>query len=70
MGQTHLSVPGPDGLRGFGGVCLPKDLNNLRKLAEQHSVSTKLLDAIWEKNCNVREKKDWEELIGKAVSKE
>lgn len=70
MGKTHLAVPGPDGLRGFGGVCLPKDLNNLRKLAEEYSVSTKLLDAIWEKNCEVREKKDWEELIGKAVSKE
>ena len=70
MGPSHLSVPGPDGLRGFGGVCLPKDLNNLRKLAEQNGVRTLVLDAIWEKNCEVREKKDWEDLIGKAVSKE
>lgn len=70
MGPSHLAVPGPDGLRGFGGVCLPKDLNNLRKLAEEYGVSTQVLDAIWEKNCQVRENKDWEELVGKAVSKD
>ena len=23
---SHTKVPGPDGLRGFGGTCLPKDL--------------------------------------------
>lgn len=70
MGKTHLSVPGFDGYRGFGGVCLPKDLNNLRTLSVDNSVSTPLLDAVWEKNCKVREVKDWEDLIGKAVTKE
>lgn len=25
IGENHLLVPGPDGLRGFGGPCLPKD---------------------------------------------
>lgn len=25
MGTHHFAVPGPDGLRGFGGPCLPKD---------------------------------------------
>jgi UDPglucose 6-dehydrogenase len=70
MGKTHLAVPGPDGYRGFGGVCLPKDLNNLRMLSKEYDVKTPLLDAVWEKNCEVREVRDWEELIGKAVSKD
>jgi UDPglucose 6-dehydrogenase len=25
LGHTHWRVPGPDGLRGFGGSCFPKD---------------------------------------------
>lgn len=25
IGSSHTKVPGPDGLRGFGGKCLPKD---------------------------------------------
>jgi UDP-glucose 6-dehydrogenase len=31
MGAHHLQVPGPDGLRGFGGPCLPKDTAALVK---------------------------------------
>lgn len=27
--HSHTQVPGPDGKVGFGGACLPKDLNNL-----------------------------------------
>ena len=29
INPTHTQVPGPDGKRGFGGACLPKDLANL-----------------------------------------
>jgi UDP-glucose 6-dehydrogenase len=29
VNPMHTSVPGPDGRRGFGGACLPKDLANL-----------------------------------------
>ena len=27
MGTHHFDVPGPDGSRGFGGACLPKDMS-------------------------------------------
>ena len=26
LGPSMVQVPGPDGLRGFGGKCLPKDI--------------------------------------------
>lgn len=31
MGTHHFDVPGPDGQRGFGGPCLPKDTEALVK---------------------------------------
>lgn len=31
MGTHHFQVPGPDGKRGFGGPCLPKDVEALVK---------------------------------------
>lgn len=33
VGDGHLAVPGPDGTRGFGGSCLPKDLAGLLAVA-------------------------------------
>jgi UDP-glucose 6-dehydrogenase len=32
VGGTHWDVPGPDGMMGFGGKCLPKDLTHTEKL--------------------------------------
>ena len=29
IAHSHTQVPGPDGKCGFGGACLPKDINNL-----------------------------------------
>ena len=31
IGNQHLQVPGPDGARGYGGPCLPKDTEALIK---------------------------------------
>lgn len=45
IGNSHMSVPGPDGRRGFGGACFPKDTNALKYFSEgQFSLLEKVLD--------------------------
>lgn len=36
--QTYMDVPGHDGTRGFGGKCLPKDLDFLIKTLDKHNI--------------------------------
>ncbi len=70
IGKSHLSVPGPDGSLGFGGHCFPKDLNAIMALAEINNIQTPVLSGVWEKNMEVREPavRDWERMLGRAVS--
>ena len=70
IGNTHLSVPGPDGKDGFGGSCFPKDLNALIHFAVDNEIEPIMLSAIWNKNLEVRPEKDWEMLKGRAISDE
>lgn len=64
--DSHLGVTS---MRGFGGKCFPKDLLALRGMAKKMKVDTKILDAVWKKNLQIRKVKDWEE-IPFAVSKD
>lgn len=57
---THLGVPGPDGDRGFGGACFPKDMVGILGVARKNKVDMSALDAIWKKNLKVRKHRDWE----------
>lgn len=68
IGKTHMDVPGYDGQRGFGGVCLPKDLHNLISWAKNRGTETPLLNVVWDNNLNHREKHEWNEMLGRAVS--
>lgn len=69
LGDSHWAVPGPDGSRGFGGHCFPKDLNALTHVAKELGVKPTVLSAAWEKNLEIREDRDWERMVGRAVSK-
>ena len=68
IGKSHLSVPGPDGSLGFSGSCFPKDLNSLIYIAEEAGIMPIVMEAVWQKNLEVRPEKDWENLKGRAVS--
>ena len=68
IGKSHMAVPGPDGDRGFGGHCFPKDLWAMIRFAEQNSVSEFFLQAVNIANQDYRTDKDWEKMKGRAVS--
>ena len=70
IGHSHVSVPGHDGRRGFGGSCFPKDIQAMINFSESLDIKPNVLRAAWETNLMVRPEKDWEKLIGRAVTKE
>ena len=65
IGTGHTLVPGPDGHRGFGGHCFPKDV------AAWCTFNTKthsIVDAARKRNLEFdRPEKDWEQDKGRAV---
>lgn len=54
FGNSHLRVPGPDGSRGFGGACFPKDTSALVFEAERAGVDFSLLKAAIDANKKLR----------------
>jgi UDPglucose 6-dehydrogenase len=69
LGNSHWSVPGPDGDLGFGGHCFPKDIAALQYVMKTLNVDSTMLDSTIIKNEMIRTDKDWEKQIGRAVSK-
>ena len=67
IGTSHLAVPGPDGDRGFGGHCFPKDLSAMIYFA---SSNTDLLTQVRSSNRLRRSNKDWLSMKGRAVSED
>ena len=68
IGDSHLHVPGPDGKKGYGGTCFPKDVNALITLADELKVPLHTIKGGWITNLEVRSEKDWEGNKGRAVS--
>lgn len=68
VGDSHLQVPGPDGKRGFGGSCFPKDINAFIKFTDSVGLDLQVLKGAWKTNLNVRPEKDWEKLTGRAIT--
>jgi len=60
----NTKVPGPDGDFGFGGKCLPKDLNALIHRAKELGYNPELLIQIWKSNLKVRKNRNWEVIKG------
>lgn len=58
IGTSHMQVPGPDGMHGFGNN-LCKELNALIYAADQHDIDQLILGCVWTKNLVIREEYDW-----------
>tara|TARA_Y100000592_G_scaffold41029_1_gene64973 strand:- start:77 stop:925 length:849 start_codon:yes stop_codon:yes gene_type:complete len=68
IGHSHLAVPGPDGKKGFGGSCFPKDIQAMINFGKNLDVDMNTLLGAWATNLQVRPEKDWENLKGRAVT--
>lgn len=67
VGESHMNVPGHDGQRGAGGHCFPKDMNNLAHLSRTFGTQEHLFTAVLDRNDEIREDRDWEQMQGRAV---
>ncbi len=67
LGYSHWSVPGHDEDFGFGGHCLPKDLEALISLADDYDLDVDVLRSVRHTNDKVRKNRDWERMKGRAV---
>ena len=70
IGKSHLMVPGPDGDRGFGGHCFPKDLKAMIYFAEKNNIDPEMMKSVMRKNDKLRKNRDWEKMKGRAVSED
>ena len=50
INQMHCDVPGPDGMLGFGGACLPKDSEALVEFAFANGVQLSILEQALKSN--------------------
>lgn len=76
LGKSHWKVPGPmpaddtgEPVMGFGGSCFVKDIHALMAVATALGIRPSVMRGAWEKNIEVRPQRDWEKLLGRAVSK-
>jgi UDPglucose 6-dehydrogenase len=70
--ESHTKVPGPDGKRGFGGTCFPKDMSafrsQLKKVSSLLGFDHGVINACIQRNNKLdRPEKDWEENKGRSV---
>jgi UDPglucose 6-dehydrogenase len=67
LGTSHWMVPGPDGDRGYGGHCFPKDIGGLCYVAKESGVDVNVLKGTIATNDRVRADRDWESQDGRAI---
>lgn len=60
MGTSHFQVPGPDGRRGFGGTCFPKDTHSLYCQMNARGVVPHVFPAVLTRNdTHDRPEREW-----------
>jgi len=54
INEMHTMVPGPDNRFGFGGMCLPKDLNSLCEFANRSNSLNEMMKVAINENKKIR----------------
>lgn len=67
IGGQHWKCPGPDGKRGFGGSCFPKDLSGMITLLKDKGLPADIFETCRDYNNFIRPEQDWVELVGRCV---
>ena len=68
IGSSHTQVPGPDGKKGFGGTCFPKDISSLERQMSDSQMESYILEAAKARNLQIdRPEQDWKDDLGRAV---
>tara|TARA_Y100000588_G_scaffold390437_1_gene495909 strand:+ start:6520 stop:7368 length:849 start_codon:yes stop_codon:yes gene_type:complete len=68
INKSHTLVPGPDGKKGFGGTCFPKDMSALDHQFTKAGVSPHVIKSSIHRNNTIdRREKDWRSAKGRAV---
>jgi len=68
IGESHTRVPGPDGKKGFGGTCFPKDVDSLYTQMDKLGMESYIIEAVRSRNNQVdRREQDWTLDKGRAV---
>lgn len=57
IGESHIDVPGHDGLKGFGGKCLPKETRGMSHLQQTLGIDNQILQCILKRNDLFRDGK-------------
>jgi len=66
--KSHTAVPGPDGKKGFGGTCFPKDMNSLYYQMSEACMESYIVEGAVARNKQVdRVEEDWKKDKGRAV---
>ena len=55
IGDSHMQVPGPDGEKGFGGHCFPKDTEALLNYANKKNIKMSVLRKAVQTNKKIRD---------------
>lgn len=58
INPQHTTVPGPDGLVSYGGLCFPKDTNALAQHMKRHQSPSSVLDATIDERNSMRNDHD------------
>jgi len=72
IGESHTQVPGPDGKKGFGGTCFPKDMeafqHQMGKVSSLLGLGCGVIKSSILRNNKIdRPEKDWKENKGRTV---